>query len=139
GTTMWCPSRGSLTCTTTTPVAATEPTAMAGTATAPISSIFSMLVGLVDPNADGGIVVVDAHEVAPALLELGEGGAHVELVAVGAEEGVDDLDGDLDPHRLLARRLVDVHEDDAAHPRDLHRLVVLLDVHELGIAGRLEL
>ena len=44
-----------------------------------------MLVGLVDPNADGGIVVVDAHEVAPALLELGEGGAHVELVAVGAK------------------------------------------------------
>src|SRR5262249_31404002 len=139
GTTMWLPSRASLTSTTTTPVAATEPAAMAGTATAPIRTIFSMSVPLVDPDADGRLVVPAAHGVAAAVPELGEGGAHVELVALPGEEGVHHRHRHLDAHLVVPVGLVHVDEDEVPRPRDLDRLVLFLDGDELAVAGGLEL
>src|SRR5207237_2654952 len=85
---------------------------------------------LVDPDADAGVLVVDAHDVAAPLLEPGERGPDVELVAAGGEERVDHVDGDLHPHRLAMGRLVHVDGDDVAGAGDADRLVVLLHRRE---------
>src|SRR3954465_5581329 len=112
---------------------------MAGTATAPMRTNFSMLVPLVDPDADGGVLVVDAHDIPAPALQLREGGAHVELLTGTGEERVHHVDRRLHAHGAPPPGLAHADEHHAAGPGHVDGLVVVLDAHELGVAGGLEL
>ncbi len=93
-------------------------------------------VPLVDPDADLGLAVVDANDVASLGFELLERVAQVQALTFARKERVHDGHGNFDADLLGAAffALLDVDANEIAFPADVHRLVVSFDGNELRIA-----